>query len=125
MIFARGRVRHDGIGNAAVGYLVLAHFHRRRHHRCHGLDARNIDFRKLLDKSEHGIELTAKVLDLIIGNRYARKVRNPADGIGVNGHAKALAFNRNAGRGYTRGGGASQRPVPAFGRRIAQKARSI
>ena len=93
MIFARGRVRHDGIGNAAVGYLVLAHFHRHRHHRCHGLDARNIDFRKLLDKSEHGIELTAKVLDLIIGNRYARKVRNPADGIGVNGHAKAMAFN--------------------------------
>jgi hypothetical protein len=52
-------------------------------------------------------------------------MRDPADRIGVYGHAKALAFNRNAGRGYTRGGGASQRPVPAFGRRIAQKARSI
>jgi hypothetical protein len=37
------------------------------------------------------------VLDLVVGNRYARKVRNPANGIGVNGHAKALAFNRNAG----------------------------
>ena len=97
MIFARGRVRHDGIGDAAVGYLVPAHFHRHRHHRSHGLDARNIDFRKLLDKSEHGIELTAKVLDLVVGNRYARKVRNPANGIGVNGHAKALAFNRNTG----------------------------
>jgi hypothetical protein len=65
------------------------------------------------------------VLDLVVGDRYARKMRNPADSIGVNGHAKALAFNPNAGRAYTRGGGASQRSGPAFGPRIARKARSI
>jgi len=114
MIFARGRVCHDGIGDAAVGYLVLAHCHRHRHHRCHRLDTRNIDFRELLDKSQHSIELTAQVLNLVVGDRYAREMRDPADPIGVNGHAKALAFNRNAGRGYTRGGGGSQRPRPAF-----------
>ena len=89
MIFAGGRICHDRIGDSAVGYLVLAHFHRHRHHRRHGLDTRNIDLRELLDKSQHGIELTAKVLDLVVGDRYASKMRNPADGIGVNGHAKA------------------------------------
>jgi hypothetical protein len=42
------------------------------------------------------------VLDLVIGNRYARQMRDAADGIGVYGHAKAqpsietLAVNRTA-----------------------------
>jgi hypothetical protein len=35
------------------------------------------------------------VLDLVIGNRYARQVRDAADGIGVYGHAKSPTFNRN------------------------------
>jgi hypothetical protein len=92
MIFARGRISQDIIGNAAVGDRVFAHVHRHRHHRRHRLDARNIDFRKLLDEVEHGIELAAQMLDLIISNRDARQMRNAADGIGVDGHAKALAF---------------------------------
>jgi hypothetical protein len=32
------------------------------------------------------------VLDLVIGNRYARQVRDAADGIGVYGHAKSPTF---------------------------------
>ena len=95
MIFTRRRVGEHGIRNTAVGDPVLAHCHRHRHHRSHGLDAGDIDFRKLLDEGEHGVELTAQVLDLVIGNRYARQVRDAADGIGVYGHAKSPTFNRN------------------------------
>ncbi len=93
MIFAGGGVRHDGVGDTSVGYLIFAHFHGHRHHRCHGFDPRNVDFRKLLDKSEHSIEFTAKVLDLLARDGDAREMGHPADGIGVNGHAKALAFD--------------------------------
>jgi len=102
MIFARRRVGEHGIRNTAVGDPILAHCHRHRHHRGHRLDAGDIDFRELLDEGEHGVELTAQVLDLVIGNRYARQMRDAADRIGVYGHAKAqpsietLAFNRNA-----------------------------
>jgi hypothetical protein len=92
MIFAQGRIRQDIIGNAAVGDRILAHVHRHWHYRRHRLDARNIDFRKLLDEGEHGIELAAQMFDLIIGNRDARQMRDAADGIGVDGHAKTLAF---------------------------------
>jgi hypothetical protein len=95
MIFARGRVGKHGIRDTAVGDPILAHCHRHRHHRGHWLDAGDIDFRKLLDEGEHGVELTAQVLDLVIGNRYARQVRDAADGIGVYGHSKSPTFNRN------------------------------
>jgi hypothetical protein len=87
VILARRRIRHDGVGDAAVGHLVLTHLHRHRRHRRHWLDARNIDLRELLDESQHGVELALKMLDLVLGNRDARKMRHPADSIGVNGHA--------------------------------------
>jgi hypothetical protein len=92
MIFARRRVRHDRVGNATVGYLILARFHRHGCHRRHRLNARDIDLGKPLDESQHSIELAAKVLDLLVGDSDPRKMRDPADSIGVNGHAKLRRF---------------------------------
>ena len=91
MIFARGRIGEDGVRNAAVADRVLAHVHRHRYHRRHRLDAGNIDFRKLLDEVENGIELPAQMLDLIISNRDARQMRDAADGMGLSPRQRLLA----------------------------------
>ena len=50
---------------------------------------------KLLDESQHGVELARKMLDLVLGNRDARQMRDPADGLGVNGHVQ-LTWGRVA-----------------------------
>jgi hypothetical protein len=44
----------------------------------------------LLDKSEDGVEFPLQVLDLVIGNRNAREVRDTADGGSVDGHGAIL-----------------------------------
>lgn len=84
----RRRIGDDGIRNAAVGHGVVAHLHRHRRHRRHRLDTFDIDFRQLLDKSQNGVELALEVFDFVIRNRYARQMRNAADGLGVNGHRR-------------------------------------
>src|SRR6204780_5097060 len=61
------RVLDDGIRNAAVGHLILAHFHRHRRHRRHRLDARNVDLAELLDEGQNRVELALKAGHLIIG----------------------------------------------------------
>ncbi len=63
---------------------ALLHHHRR--HRGHRLDARDVDLLQLLDEGEHGVELAAQVLDLVLGDGDARQMRDAADGIGVDGH---------------------------------------
>ena len=45
------------------------------------------------DEGQHGIELTPEMLDLVPVNRDARKTRDPADSIGVNGHTNGLRFS--------------------------------
>ena len=91
MILARRRVRHDGVGDAAVGDLVLAHLHRHGRHRRHRLDAVDLSFRKLLDESEDSVELAAKMLDLVLGNSEARQMRYAADGTASTDIAAAQA----------------------------------
>ncbi len=71
---------------------VLPHFHRHGRHRRHWLNPRDIDLRKLLDESQHGVELARKVLDLVFSHGDARKMRHPADGFSINGHGVASAF---------------------------------
>ena len=71
---------------------VIAHLHRHRHHRSHRLDTSDVRLTQPLDKREHGIEFTAKMLDLILCNRHAREVRNPADGFGVNRHSNNISL---------------------------------
>ena len=51
---------------------------------------------KLLDERQDGVELVLQMLDLILGDRDARQMRDAADGCGIDGHAnlwsgKALA----------------------------------
>ena len=86
MILLRRRILENVAGDTAVRDFVLAHFHRHRRHRRHWLNAGNVDLGKLLDEGQHGIELALKVRNLILGNRNARQMRNPADSLGVNRH---------------------------------------
>src|ERR1700733_7965201 len=44
------RVGDDGIRDAAVGHLILAHFHHHRRHRRHGVNIFHIHCGKLVDK---------------------------------------------------------------------------
>jgi hypothetical protein len=37
-------------------------------------------------KRQHGVELALQVLDLVVGNRDARQMRDAADGGGIDGH---------------------------------------
>ena len=41
---------------------------------------------ELFDKGQNGVELAAQILDLIVGNRDTRQMRDTADGGGVDGH---------------------------------------
>ena len=50
----------------------------------------DIDLRQLLDEGQHGIELARKMPDLVFGDRHARKMRDAANGFGVNGHGTPL-----------------------------------
>src|SRR5665213_3356904 len=59
MLVRRG-IGDDGVGNAAIGYLVVAHLHRHRRDRGHRLDAFDIGFGQLLDKGKDGVEFALK-----------------------------------------------------------------
>ena len=61
------------------------------------------DLRQLLDEGQHGVELALEMLDLVLGDRDARQMRNTADGGGVDGHE-----------------GSSDRPVGRMGEPIAE-----
>jgi hypothetical protein len=50
----------------------------------------DIDFRKLLDECQDGVDLAAQMLNLVVGNRDPRQMRDTADGGGVNGHRRSL-----------------------------------
>ena len=84
------RIGQHGLGIAAVGHLVLAHFHRHWRHRGHRLDAGDIDFLQLLDEGQHGVQFALEMLDLVLGDRDAGETGDTADGCGVDGHFKSL-----------------------------------
>ena len=46
----------------------------------------DVDLGQLLDEGQDGVELALKVLDLLLGDRDAREMRDAADGSGVDGH---------------------------------------
>src|SRR3984885_6250375 len=100
------RVGDDGIRDAAVGHLILAHFHRHRRHRRHRFDAIDVDLGKLLDEGENRVELAAKARHLVLGNGDPRQMRNAADRICVDSHKNLIADSNYApaGVGYTRAG---------------------
>src|SRR5580704_9155542 len=100
------RVRDDGVRNAAVGHLILAHFHRHRRHRRHRLDAVHIDFAELLDKGQNGVELALQASYLVLGNGDPRQMRNATDRVCVDSHENLIADSNYApaGVGYTRAG---------------------
>ena len=85
-----GALRTMSSRDAAVGHHVLALLHRHRRHRGHRLDALDIHLAKLLDERQHGVELALQVLDLIVGDRDARQMRDTADGGGIDGHENLL-----------------------------------
>src|SRR5215470_9102219 len=90
-IFLRRRsVLEDGVGNASVGDAVRALSHFYRNDRGHRLDTFDIDLRQLLDKGENGIELAAQMLNLVLGDRNARKLRDAAHGLGIDRHGNLL-----------------------------------
>src|ERR1700734_243784 len=99
-------VGDDGIRDAAVGHLILAHFHRHRRHRRHRFDAVDVDLGKLLDEGENRVELALKASHLVLGNGDPRQMRNAADRICVDSHKNLTADSNYApiGVGYTRAG---------------------
>src|SRR5580704_1957675 len=82
------RILDDGIRDAAVGHLILAHFHRHRRHRRHRLDTRDVDLVELLDEGQDRVELALKASYLGLGNGDPRQVRNAADRVCVDSHKK-------------------------------------
>ena len=62
-MFVRRRIGNYGIGNTAVGDLVLPRLHRHRGDGSHRLDSVDVNFAELLDESENRIELAAKALE--------------------------------------------------------------
>src|SRR5580704_2695533 len=106
VILVSRRVPDDGIRDAAVGHLILAHFHRHRRHRRHRLDTLDVDLVELLDKGQNGVELAPKANHLVFGNGDPRQMRNAADRICVDSHASLIADSNYApaGGGYTRAG---------------------
>src|SRR5712671_52474 len=94
MVLAGRGVLHDVVGNPAVGHLVGTLFHGHRGHRRHRVDAIHLDLGQLLDKGQNGIELAAEVLDLFVGDRNARQMRDAADGRGIDGHGTSQAITK-------------------------------
>src|SRR5882757_8568290 len=95
MVLAGRGVLHDVVGNPAVGHLVGALFHGHRGHRRHRVDAVHLDLGQLLDKGQNGVELAAEVLDLLVGDRDARQMRDAADGRGVDGHGTSVGDHKD------------------------------
>src|SRR5260370_10980070 len=90
MFLRRRRILEDGVGNAPVGDDVRPLLHLHGNDRGHRLDTFYIDLRQLLDEGENGVELASQVLDLVLGNSNARKLRDAANGIGIDRHAMLL-----------------------------------
>src|SRR5204862_380440 len=88
----RRRIFHDVVRDAAVIHHILALLHRHRRHRRHRLDASDVDLLELLDERQHGVELAFEVLDLLIGDRDPRQMRDAADCGGVDGHASLKSW---------------------------------
>src|SRR5262252_4863549 len=86
MILDGRRILDDVVGNLAVGHNIRALLHYHGRHGGHGLDANDVGLQQLLHESEHGIKLAPKVLDLIIPDRNARKMRDAPDGRNIDGH---------------------------------------
>jgi hypothetical protein len=82
-MFVRRRIGDDGIGNTAVGNLVLPHLHRHGSDGSHRLDAIDVDFAELLDEGEDRIKLAAKALDFTFGDRDSGEVRDTAHSVAV------------------------------------------
>src|SRR5580692_1018286 len=104
------RVGDDGIRDAAVGHLILAHSHLHWRHRRHRLDTRDVDLVELLDEGQNGVELALKSGHLVLGNGDPRQMRNAADRICVDSHQNLVTDSNYApaGVGYTRAGKTSQ-----------------
>ena len=107
MALMRRRIGHNGIRDTAVGNPILAHIHRHRGDRGHRLDPFDLDFRKLLDKGQDGIEFAAQILHFVFRDGNPRETRYPANCICVNGHRRrpwaasdSLGLQRP---GYSRG----------------------
>jgi hypothetical protein len=54
----------------------------------------DVDLGQLLDERQDRIDLAPQVLDLVVGNRDPRQMRNTADGGGVNGHRRLGPLDR-------------------------------
>ena len=80
-MFVRRRIGNYGIGNTAVGDLVLPRLHRHRGDGSHRLDSVDVNFAELLDESENRIELAAKVFDFTFGDCDSGKVGDTAHGV--------------------------------------------
>src|ERR1700682_3963127 len=68
VILVGRRVLDDGVRNAAVGHLILTHFHRHRRHRRHRLDALDVNLAELLDEGQDRVELALKTGHLVLRN---------------------------------------------------------
>ncbi len=71
---------------AAVRDHVGPLLHHHWGYRGHRLDPCHIDLGKLLDERQHGVDLAPQVLDLVIGNRDPRQMRDAANRGGINRH---------------------------------------
>src|SRR5580700_4151154 len=106
MILMGRRILDDGVRDAAVGHLILAHFHRHRCNRCHRLDACDVDPAELFDEGQNRVELALKAGHLVLGNSDPRQMCNAADRVCVDSHKNLIADSNYApaGGGYTRAG---------------------
>ena len=69
MILRRRRVAHDFFGDIPIRDLIRALFHIDGNDRGHGLDTGNIEVSKLLHKAKNGIELAAKMFEVLAERR--------------------------------------------------------
>jgi len=107
-MFMRRRVGDDGIGDTAIGHLVLPHFHLHRRHRGHGLDAFHIRLGELFDERQDRIEFAAEAFHLALGDGDPRQMRDATDIFSVDGQGKSRRQSKTAYGGYSRARLASQ-----------------
>src|SRR6266700_1918037 len=86
VIFRGRRIPDHVVRDLAVIDHVRALFHFHWHHRGHRFDAIDVHFAELFDKGQHRIQLALQMRNFSVSDRDPRKMRNTANGGGIDGH---------------------------------------
>src|SRR5690348_4600187 len=86
ILFAHRRVLQHLVRNIAVSHSIDALFHFHWDYRRHWVDSVDIHFAELLDKCQHGIELSAEMLKLALRHGDTGEMRNSSHSSRIDGH---------------------------------------